>query len=248
VVEATLYVGPGSHPSLTARLMLERKGIPYKRRDLIYVISKAWLRAAGFRGVTVPALKLDGQRVQGSRAIAHELERAKPEPPLFPPGSEARAAVEEAERWGDEVLQQRARRILWWGLNRDRSTMGSYLEGSRLGVPLGLATRASAPIVALSVRFNHADDEHVQADLTDLPGNLDQVDGWIAKGVLGGKEPNAADFQIATSVRLLTTLEDLRPTIEARPAGELALRVAPEFPGALPPVFPGEWLAPLRAE
>ena len=37
---ATLYVIPGSHPSMAARLMLERKGISYKRRDLIPVMSK----------------------------------------------------------------------------------------------------------------------------------------------------------------------------------------------------------------
>jgi glutathione S-transferase len=124
--------------------------------------------------------------------------------------------------------------------------LGSYLEGSRLGVPPGLATRTSAPIVALSARFNQADDEHVKADLAGLPGDLNRIDGWIATGVLGGEEPNAADFQIGTSLRLLTTVEDLRSAIEARPGGELAMRVAPEFAGALSPVFPARWLAGLR--
>jgi hypothetical protein len=33
--EAKLYVIPGSHPSRTGMLMLERKGIPYKRIDLM---------------------------------------------------------------------------------------------------------------------------------------------------------------------------------------------------------------------
>ena len=35
IVASKLYVIPGSHPSLTAELMLERKGIPFKRVDLI---------------------------------------------------------------------------------------------------------------------------------------------------------------------------------------------------------------------
>jgi hypothetical protein len=41
VPRATLYVIPGSHPSMTARLMLERKGIDYRRVDLMPVIAKA---------------------------------------------------------------------------------------------------------------------------------------------------------------------------------------------------------------
>ncbi len=40
-MEARLYVIPGSHPAMTARLMLERKGIAYKRTDLMPVVSKA---------------------------------------------------------------------------------------------------------------------------------------------------------------------------------------------------------------
>ncbi|MGZ8667136.1 MAG: hypothetical protein ACXWZM_08500 [Solirubrobacterales bacterium] len=38
------------------------------------------------------------------------------------------------------------------------------------------------------------------------------------------------------------SFDDLRPTIEARPAGKLTLRVIPDFPGRTPPVFPPEWL------
>ena len=31
------------------------------------------------------------------------------------------------------------------------------------------------------------------------------------------------------------------------PAGEMALRAAPDFPGRTPPAFPERWLAPLRS-
>ena len=72
-MDARLFVIPASHPSIAARLMLEHKGIPYKRTDLLPVISKVALRGLGFPGVTVPALKIDGGKVQGSRQIAREL-------------------------------------------------------------------------------------------------------------------------------------------------------------------------------
>ena len=90
MAEAKLYVIPGSHPSRSAMLMLERKGIPYKRVDLIPVVSKGVLKAQRFDGITVPALKLDGRRVQGSREIARELDHVQPEPPLLPADPEKR--------------------------------------------------------------------------------------------------------------------------------------------------------------
>jgi glutathione S-transferase len=246
LVKARLYVIPASHPSIAAALMLEHKGIPYKRTDLLPVISKGALRLVGFPGNTVPALKLDGDKVQGSRQIARELERLRPDPPLFPADAEKRAAVEEAERFGDEQLQHPIRQILWWGIKKDRAPLRSYSEGAKLGAPIGLLMKTAAPIVALSARFNEASDENTRADLAALPALLDQVDAWIEAGVLNGEQLNAADFQIAPSIGLAMTLDDLRPRIEGRPAAALARRVVPNYPGKMPPVLPAEWLAPLR--
>jgi len=244
--EAKLYVIPGSHPSRSAMLMLERKGIPYKRVDLIPVVSKGILKAQRFPDVTVPALKLEGDRVQGSIQIARELDRIKPEPPLLPADPEKRSKVEEAEAWGDP-FQQKPRRLSWWALKRDRAPMASYAEGARLGIPVALAVKTGAPIVAMAARLNGSTDGNVRADLSSLRSDLDRIDHWIAEGVLGGPEPNAADFQIAPSIRLLMSLDDLRPFIEGRPCGELAKRIVPDFPGRTPPTFPEEWLAGLRA-
>jgi glutathione S-transferase len=245
-VNARLYVIPASHPAIAAELMLEHKGIPYKRKDLLPVISKGALRAVGFPGVTVPALKIDGQKVQGSRQIARELERLRPEPPLFPADPQQRAAVEEAERFGDEELQHPIRQILWWGMKRDRAPLRSYSEGAKIGMPIGLAVKTAAPIVALSARFNEAGDDNVKRDLASLPGLLDKVDAYIADGTIGGEQLNAADFQIATSLGLALTLDDLKPAIAGRPAAALAKRVVPAYPGQMPPILPAEWLAPLR--
>jgi glutathione S-transferase len=245
-MNARLYVIPASHPSIATQLMLEHKGVPYKRTDLLPVISKGVLRAVGFSGITVPALKIDGDKVQGSRQIARELERLRPEPPLFPSDSAQRAAVEEAERFGDEELQHPIRQILWWGMKKDRAPLRGYSEGAKIGMPIGLAVKTAAPIVALSARFNEASDENARKALVALPPMLDKVDGLIESGVLNGERPNAADFQIAPSIGLAMTLDDLRPYIEDRPAGALARRFVPDYPGRMPPVLPAEWLAPLR--
>lgn len=239
---ATLYSVPASHPTHAARLMLEHKGIAYKRRDFAPPLQRIGLRLVGFRGGTVPALKLEGRKLQGSRVISKELDALKPEPSLFPADPERRAAVEEAEAWGDEVLQPLARRLAWAVLKRDRSGLRSYLAGARLGLPHGLAAATAAPLILMSARLNKATDEAVRADLEALPGYLDKVDAWIEQGVLGGPERNAADFQIATSVRLLGSFDDAAPLVSGRPAERFAEEVVPEFSGHAPGALPRELL------
>jgi glutathione S-transferase len=97
--------------------MLEHKGIEHKVVNLVPGTHAALLRPLGFRHGTVPALRLDGRRVQGSRAISRALEEAQPEPPLFPADPQERIRVEEAERWGDHILQMAPRRLAGW-INR----------------------------------------------------------------------------------------------------------------------------------
>jgi glutathione S-transferase len=227
--------------------MLEHKGIDYKRRDLLPVVSRGVLKVMRFPGVTIPSLRIDGRRITGSREISKALDEIKPDPPLFPADPAERVQVEDAERWGDEIPQDGVRRILWNAIKRDRKPLRSFLDGAHIGVPHGLAVATAAPIIAAEIRINDVTDEAVEADLAAFPGWLDRVDDWIAGGVLGSENPNAADFQIASLLRLAMTMDDLRPAIESRPAGELTLRLIPDFPGKIPPVLPREWLGPLRA-
>lgn len=244
---ATLYVIPGSHPAMAARRMLEHKGITYKRVDLMPVLSRGALKAMRFPGVTIPSLKIDGRKLTGSSPIARALDEIQPQPPLFPADPGARRAVEAAESWGEDVLQDAVRRVLWNAIKRDKTPLRSYTEGARLGVPIGLAMATAAPIIAAEVKINQVTDRAVKADLAAFPGWLDRIDAWIAEGVLGGGQANAADFQIAAGLALAMTLEDLRPAIEARPAGELSARLVPDFPGQVPPILPAAWLEPLAS-
>jgi len=87
-----------------------------------------------------------------------------------------------------------------------------------------------------------ADEAHVRQILADLPATLDRVDGYIASGVLGGEEPNAADFQIAPSIRILVGMNDLAPALAGRPCEAHARRFVPDYPEA-PPLLPRELLA-----
>jgi glutathione S-transferase len=106
-----------------------------------------------------------------------------------------------------------------------------------------LASRLTKPVgwYFASV-VSGATEESVRADLAALPAQFDHVDELIAEGVIGGEQPNAADFQIATSVRVMLNFPQLRPLIESRPAGELAMRIAPRFGDQVPLKLPAEWV------
>jgi glutathione S-transferase len=250
MTQVKLYSIPGSHPAAAARAMLEHKGIPYSRVDLPPVVSRGMMRVLGFSGNRVPALKVDGRKVQGSRNVSRELDVLKPDPPLFPADPQQRAAVEEAERWGEEEFQQMPRTISWWALKRHKSDQVSFLEDAgpiaRLGMPAKIAVATSGPIVRMGIRLNDSTDETVRSTLASIGPALDEVDRLIAEGVIGGDQPNAADFQIAASVALLRTFEDVREAIDGRPAAELAQRLYPWYPGHVQASFPPEWLEPLR--
>jgi glutathione S-transferase len=245
---AKLYVVPASHPSAAAMAALELKGIAYERVDLVPVLHRMVLKARFGGAGTVPALLLDdGRKVVGSRAIVGELERLRRDPPLFPPaGTHRRQLVEEAEEWGDQTLQPLVRRVLWKALSNDAAAQLSYLDGARLvpPAPRPFARLAGGAVAATERRLHGVDDGAVRADLAHLGTHLDRIDRWIEHGVLTlDGAPNAADLQIGASVRLLLTIEDVAPRVEARPAGRHARRWFARYPGRTPPgALPSGWL------
>jgi glutathione S-transferase len=143
-----LYGTKPSPPAHSVRLMLEAKGLDYKPIWLLPGLHPALLRTRGFRGGTVPAIKIDGRKVQRSLAIARALDQLQPDPPLLPADPEKRREVEEAERWADEVLQDVPRRIVrWMSVHRPETRV---MIAREIGVPF---PRFAAWINAPSARY-----------------------------------------------------------------------------------------------
>jgi glutathione S-transferase len=172
---------------------------------------------------------IDGRQVKTNREIARFLDDLRPEPSLFPAGEEERRAVEEAERWGDEVFQMSARRTALAAALRGPDAIVNRGDDGRLGPLLWrnrTARLAGTRMLALTV---FAANRRAEQDLLEsLPGHLDRIDGWVEGGVLNGDELNAADFMIAPSLALLCYLRHLHPELEGRPAMRLVDRVLPE--------------------
>ena len=217
--------------------MVAHKRIPHRLVRLMPGLHPLLVRFAGFEDFTVPALELDGRKLQGTRRIARFLDEVRPEPPLFPADPEERARVEEAERWGEQVFQPVPRR-LFRHLLLTSSSAREWLGTEVMHVP---APRVLAvlfmPAIRRLAQISRADGARVRQDIAELPELLDHVDGLIAAGTIGGPEPNAADFQILASVSVLRAFADLGHHVRGRPCEAASRRLYPDWPpipGGLP--------------
>ena len=244
-----LYVIPGSHACRSAMLMLEHKQVPYRRVDVITLTHPVMARLHGFdaggetrvagdrrtgglrfgdRLGTVPGLAANGQRVSTNRQIARFLDDRHSGPPLFPADPGHRRAVEEAEHWANGTLQMAARRIpMAWAV-RDPSAMSRATADGRMGYLLYRRELTRRLVIPRLARVAFAVDRTGPDLLAELPPLLDRIDAWIAGGVLGGAQLNAADFMVAPSLALILYRPDTRPLFEGRPALELVDRLLPE--------------------
>jgi glutathione S-transferase len=241
VAPVRLYSMATSHPAHAVRAMLDYKEIPYEIAPVLVGLHPAILKLKRFEKPTIPALEIDGRRVQESVAISRELDRLKPDPPLFPSDPVERAAVEEAEAWGDRDLQEYSRRLFRWAAATQAPVLRELV--SRTGIPGGaLMYRLNLPIARHHARARNATEEQVRRDLAALPAAIDRVDELIAVGTIGADRPNAATFQLAADVRAFSLFEQLWPDIEPRPAGRMALEVFPKWIAPLPVELPDAWL------
>ena len=231
-------------------LMLEHKKLEYRTVELPTGMHPFLLRALGFPGNpepirqvdgtapadlalldrlgTVPGLRIGKRRVQTNHAIARFLEHEYPEPPLFPAEETRRRAVEEAERWGDEVLQMAARRVGLATASHGLSAMHRRAADGRLGPLLARSTPVRAVAARMAGRSFRAGASNETALVAATGPLLDKVDAWIEGGVLGSHALNVADFMIAPSLALLTYRPELAGEIAARRAGALVDRLLPE--------------------
>jgi glutathione S-transferase len=244
-----LYWMSISHPSQVARAMLDLKGVEYEVVDVVPLNQRIHLRLAGFRGGTVPALKLDGQRIQGSRPIAHALDERWAQPPLFPADPAQRARVEEAERWGEEQLQPIPRRLFRYGVARNSELRRWVVRAQHLPIP-EVTAQAIRPAVEWYVRTVEADGRRateagVRADLAALPALLTHVDRLMDDGTVTLDPPNAATLQIMASVNLMGRFADLAELVGSHACAAPARKLFPRYRAELPRFLDPEWLEPV---
>jgi glutathione S-transferase len=232
-MKATLYGIPGSHAVRTGELMLEHKGIDVRRVSFPPGFHRVIVRALGFSGDRVPAVKFeDGRRAQGTRELPRVLDQLVPEPRLVP--DDPRAL--EAEAWADEVLQPWARRMVASSGVKDPDALAGRGADGRLGVLLAPNDFARRMVARGVLRAFRVSERQKREDRERTGAILDRVDAWIEEGVLNGDELRSPDFAIASSLALVEYIVALQPELQRRPAMALIDRV-----------FSGSAAAPGRA-
>ena len=233
--ELILHVLPPSHPCMTATAALHLKGLEYERVEFAPGPHVEQMRAIyGEECHTVPGMLVDGEPVHGSRAILARLEELAPEPVLYPSD-----AVREAERWGEQELQDLGRRLPWGALHFRPEAMGTF---GGVGALDGAGTDFAIRLVRGTWKYHGISAARLQEDLAGLPDKLAHVETLAAEGVIGGAQSNAADLQIGATLRVLLTLGDLRPLLRSSAGERIALESFPEYRGEVPAgAFPAGW-------
>ncbi len=239
----TLHHVPPSHPSRAVEAALRLKRLEFELVDVTEPGSAHTERMEAIYGAgngTVPGLLVDGEPVHGSRPIMARLEEIEPQPPLFP--ADRAAEVREAERWGEQELQQLGRDLAWGALHFRPERLG-LLGGAGPLDPAG--TDYAIRYLRAAWRYHGLTAVRIAEGLAGLPAKLDHVDALIAAGVIGGDAATAADLQIGATMRVFDLLGDLEPLLAGRPAAALGERWFPDYQadGRIPSgAFPAGWV------
>jgi glutathione S-transferase len=235
----TLHVLPPSHPSHAAEAALRLKGLDFEKVDMTYGKHNEEMEAIyGAGNRTVPGIVVDGEPVHGSRAIFAKLEEVEPQPALYP--DPIAATVRDADRWGDEELQDLGRSLGWGALHFRPEALAGLIGADALD-PAG---------VDYAMRFIHGTWRYhgitsvlLAEQLGGLPDKIEHIERLAAEGVVGGERANAADLQIGSTIKVLLSIGDLEPLLEGTAAAELANRWFGAPAGTIPAgAFPADWV------
>jgi glutathione S-transferase len=236
-----------SHPCEAVYAAAKYKGIEIERVEIPPAIHRV-IMLARFGGSRVPGAIINGRKVQGTTAIFHAFDELRPDPPLFPADPEERERVVEAEHWGEGEFQDIGRRLVWAHLSRSPETLRAWGEATEPGLERWMKIHLGVPISKVAKYGNGATNGAVREDLARLPELLDQVDALVEEGVIGGDAPNAADFQVLSTVGIWMNLAAIRPAIERRPCGPPAAKLFPNYYGSIPGgLLPDEWFTNLNS-
>lgn len=239
--EITLHILPPSHPCLTARAALAYKGLEFD--EVILEMGRQGDQVEEIYGEgrrTVPGAIIDGEPVHGSTGILKRLDELVPEPSLYP--EPIADAVREAELWADGDLQDLGRRLPWSALHFRPEAMGTFGGGEPLD-PAG--TDFAMKFVRSTWKWHGITAEGLAADLAALPPMVARIEAFADQGLIGGEVPTAADFQIGSTIRILSTIRDLDQILDGTVAREVAFRYFPDYPGEVPAgAYPAGWVRP----
>ena len=186
-----------SHYNEKARWALDWKGLPHRRRPLLPGPHAGTVKK--LTGQTmVPVLIADGTPIAGSDRIIDALERAHPEPPLYPADPEARAGALEIQRYFDEEVGPKIRRALF-SVMLDHPAYLASVFASHKSAPVRTLYTATFPLVkGLMKKSMQVMEPHVSEAYEGTRAGFDFVGKHVGpSGYLIGDRFSVADLAAA---------------------------------------------------
>ncbi|MBD1888987.1 glutathione S-transferase family protein [Trichocoleus sp. DQ-A3] len=192
-----LYQFELSHYSEKVRLLLDYKGLPYRKIEVTPGVGQVELfRMSGQR--QVPVLKDGNTVIADSTAIAKYLDKQYPDRPLIPVDPKQKGLCLLIEAWADESIGLKSRKVLFGALSQNQSFRTSILPSN---TPDALKTLVGAlpgevlNLLGLGVGYG---PDAVQAATEDLQQDLESLSLLLLESpYLVGDYPTLADFAVA---------------------------------------------------
>jgi glutathione S-transferase len=207
-----------SHYNEKVRWALDHKGIAHQRVALVPGFHAPQVRLMTGQN-KVPVLRMNGRVIHDSTAIIAELERVRPDPPLYPADPAARERALALEDFFDEEVAPNLRRI-FWSKYLDRPSDCARMATMGFGDAARITWRALFAVARPALSRNIGlDRERVAHAHERLGGFFDRLESEIGpSGFLVGDAFSVADL---TAAAVMTAI--IRP---------------PEFPYPLPEPWP----------
>jgi glutathione S-transferase len=209
-----------SHYNEKVRWALDFKRWPHTREALIPGFHVGRVRKLTGQN-KLPVLVLDGKPLVGSDNILAEIERLRPDPPLFPADPAERLRAVSIQTFFDDEVAPDLRR-LFWSTYLARTSDCARMATVGASPAIRVAWRMAFPVMRPFFRRNMGvDAKAVRAAREKLSGYLDRLEAEIGpSGYLVGESFGLADLAAAA---VMTAI--IRP---------------PEFPYRLPEPWPQE--------
>ena len=202
-----LYQFELSHFSEKIRFVLDYKGLPWERRDVLYGPGQKVLeRLTGQR--RVPVLvdpNHDGRAVHDSTAIALYLDQRYPDLPLLPADPDARAECLMLEDWIDHAIGEVARKVfIWEKLRVDQDFVRKTMDWNADAMTKRLLPLLGPFLMKRMMKRDGIDERTVAEARVAAHRTLDCLDRRLARApYLTGASPTLPDFAAAGTAMLL---------------------------------------------
>ena len=202
-----LYQFELSHFSEKIRFILDYKGLPWERRDVLYGPGQKVLeRLTGQR--RVPVLvdpNHDGRAVHDSTAIALYLDQRYPDLPLLPVDPDARAECLMLEDWIDHAIGEVARKVfIWEKLRVDQDFVRKTMDWNADAMTKRLLPLLGPFLMKRMMKRDGIDERTVAEARVAAHRTLDCLDRRLERApYLTGASPTLPDFAAAGTAMLL---------------------------------------------